>query len=627
MRELKQNDIVRFTVRKQIRYGAVITAGKKNARIWDITLEEERKLPLERLEYVPPVILTLKQLRGLCRFETGWSDLCGGDTPDYIQIEAEQPYTMTADDAIAAMHALRKKNPDHGTVYQDWYLPLYRLIYSVNCIHFEDTPADAETFRFLPSRKDYLNQLYEDDGAIEEMLLEELDIPDTAKYIENDLSDKLKNERRPVPERDYTDEEKEHYLECMWKGETLRTASEPELKLYRAFADELCEKDSVTALRCRGYGCYGGDPAYDCDWNTSLKCMLKLLELTGEAEYANTLGYIYYYGRCWSGEPQYEQAFRYFSIGAAGGWFESRYKLADMFVHGYAVPKNPKIACEIVSELYSENLKRFLTGDPCKFADVALRMGSYEESGYRGTASSALAYLYYLQAAFAIRQREKYHWYGDAKVAESIKKALDRLLSSGRIEKPKRTAEVSLHSMLYHYLKKYRKLQLKIRKQKSGDLELTVCIVPLPEEKHPPKLFITELGTGFCGLLDKLRVTVKNAAAAETAFGEDTVYFDDISGYDFLYGGEIAATIKGTYCFRNPEKLSRTKYRIASVQFAAGQRLYDYLLETEGVAAGDTVIVMTDKGETEVTVAAVTEKAESELPLPLARYRKIVRKK
>ena len=55
------------------------------------------------------------------------------------------------------------------------------------------------------------------------------------------------------------------------------------------------------------------------------------------------IGYIYYYGRCWDGQPQYDEAFRYFSVGAAGGIYESRYKLADMFAKGYGVVQNKNI--------------------------------------------------------------------------------------------------------------------------------------------------------------------------------------------------------------------------------------------------------------------------------------------
>lgn len=121
-----------------------------------------------------------------------------------------------------------------------------------------------------------------------------------------------------------------------------------ELTVYRRFIDDLIPKDNHTALRRKGYGCYGGGPAYECNWDIALECVTRLYELTGKPVYANTLGYIYYYGRCWNGEPKYDEAFRYFSVGAAGFYYESRYKLADMFVHSYGVPKNAKIAYTIV---------------------------------------------------------------------------------------------------------------------------------------------------------------------------------------------------------------------------------------------------------------------------------------
>ena len=52
----------------------------------------------------------------------------------------------------------------------------------------------------------------------------------------------------------------------------------------------------------------------------------------------------------------------------------------------------------------------------------------------------------------------------------------------------------------------------------------------------------------------------------------------------------------------------------------------DYLLDIDGVEVGDTVCVMTDQGKTEVIVAAILEKAESELALPINKYKKIIEK-
>lgn len=73
-------------------------------------------------------------------------------------------------------------------------------------------------------------------------------------------------------------------------------------------------------------------------------------------------------------------------------------------------------------------------------------------------------------------------------------------------------------------------------------------------------------------------------------------------------------------------KLSFKKYRFASVYFNPGGKHYDYLLDTEGVEVGDTVHVMTDRGKAEVVVANIVEKHESELALPINKYKKILDK-
>ena len=73
-----------------------------------------------------------------------------------------------------------------------------------------------------------------------------------------------------------------------------------------------------------------------------------------------------------------------------------------------------------------------------------------------------------MQADFAIRQRLKYDHYGDLSVADSIRTALYRLLSDEDITKPKRTCRIYISYLLRNYLKKYRKIQMKIRHLKNG---------------------------------------------------------------------------------------------------------------------------------------------------------------
>lgn len=561
-----------------------------------------------------------------CRFEKTLGEIMDISNSELF----EDKYIITAQDLISALTNI-KNSGNYSEDIDDWFWTIYDEINGyVNDQHevdFENSPEDVETHRYLPDRNSFLIGIFYD--VIEVMVNEDKSLCENADEVIGMIENFLENEKKPVFERDYTDEDKEYFIKSLGNSDMLSTADEKELDLYRKFIEELCAKDNTTALYYKGYGCYGGDVAYECNWDVSLECILKLYELTGEPMFANTLGYIYYYGRCNNGKPQYDEAFRYFSIGAAGGHFESRYKLADMFENGYGVVKNPKMSFGIVNELYNQNIEYIFNGQfDCKFADVAFRMGNYKEKGYNGVQDSMAAYFYYLQADFAIKRRLQYNRYGDLSVAERIRTAIDNLYSSDKVEKPEKTSDVCIAGMFEDYLSKYRKLQMTVRRLKNGDLKATVRIVPFKGEKYPPKMFITEYYTGFCGMLEKVNFRVKVDGYSDFGGCSTTFEFDYIDGYDFMIGDEIVFTIIGDYYFTNPEKESKKKYKFASVYFSAGGKHYDYLLDIDGISAGDKVIVMTDdRGETEVTVADILEKSESELALPLKKYKKILRKK
>ncbi len=642
LHQIQVNDTVSFLFNRREMHGTVRRVGKKNAAVFVNGLFEMKTLPLTRLTYVPPFTVTMEEIRQLCRYEVNYSELTGG-CPGHAPVILEEPYTITFGDVLAAMENIRASGEDNETIYNEWYSPLYYFMFdSLVSIQFESNPDDVETIAFLPDRATILQTLFEE--LLDDWLSMEMLNTETADRVTGIIRTALENERKPLSERVYTEQEKRHYISRLDNDVLLKKASGRELALLRQFTEELCKKDDITALRCKGYGCYGGNPAYECDWNVSLACVTRLYELTGEAVYANTLGYIYYYGRCWGGQPQYEEAFKYFSIGAAGNYYESRYKLADMFLNGYAVPKNTEIALGIIEELYDQNLPYIKNGNfDCKFADVALRLGGCMEKGDSGYVNLPAAYRFYLQADFAIRQRLRYGNYGDASVAARIRESLDRIQSSGEVGKPVKRTRIYLPGLLSGYLKQYRRLQMKIKPLKGGDLRLTICVAPLKEEKYHPKLFITEENTGFCGLLEALQLRVKNAEIQGLDEFPATVLFDDLAfsddmdftefssdrterGIVFLAEGKIQAVLRGKCFFTSPATSADRKHRIASVCFSPGGRRYDYLLEIDDVVVGDTVIVMTGSGRTEVTVVDVSEKNESELALPFSCYKRILEK-
>ena len=177
-----------------------------------------------------------------------------------------------------------------------------------------------------------------------------------------------------------------------------------------------------------GNACYGGNSLYPCDWNTSRDCMIRLFEKKDDPQYANTLGYIYYYGRCNGGVPEYDKAFHYFGIAAANGLYEGMYKLADMYRHGYGCSKSMRTARNLYGMVYEDSLKHFLKGKNASFADAALRMGNVYAKGIDEEPDPTVAWYYYVQADYAAKIRAKdSDFFGNTTVVINIQKALEEM--------------------------------------------------------------------------------------------------------------------------------------------------------------------------------------------------------
>ena len=228
------------------------------------------------------------------------------------------------------------------------------------------------------------------------------------------------------------DEIKQEFIRKYYENEeSLEDASKEDIEKYKEYVEEGLNKDWPIALYAKGYGCYGGDRAFECDWNVARDCFLKLIEIQGDKDafVYNSLGYIYYYGRCNDGEPEYDKAFKYFSVGAANGVFESTYKCADMFIGGKGVPKSEKAGVNLIMNIYNENKDNFSNeAEGCKFADVALRVGGLFERGCGVEQDFETAYFHYYEAKYAIERRmEEDDFYGDKSVHKNICEALERV--------------------------------------------------------------------------------------------------------------------------------------------------------------------------------------------------------
>ena len=349
-----------------------------------------------------------------------------------------------------------------------------------------------------------------------------------------------------------------------WDDEKLKTADDEIKATYREYLDSLCAEDDVDALIKKACACYGnGNAVYGRDWLASQKCFLRAMQLAPDPYIANTLGYMYYYGRCNDGVPEYDKAYFYFSIGAAAGIPESKYKISDMFLIGAGVPKMPALGAGIIWDLYEEQLREIRHEYyNCDFADVALRAGNLYRNGVQGITDAKMAFYFYLQALFAIRMRRlKCEAYGDDTVENSIRNAMKDVAEEAGYTKVVKTVHYpDMEDLLQDTLGDGYLFEMTMPLIEEGSTRLEFKAAPIAfEDWLKPKLFITVPEACYCSLVPKLSVKVQKIDTEKVFWksNKDTIVFDDVCGSDFYLHGEKVASIPGDYVFTLPREKKR----------------------------------------------------------------------
>ncbi len=384
-----------------------------------------------------PLVLTYSDLKNIFRFSIDYFDLVfsGLDYEDY-QMETmlndflvKKEYAPKLDDYIALLINLKVKNVTVDD-FNRWRFVVDGLL--CNCyIHSykeSDNLLNHWLFKYEGDVINYvLAHLYDEELAEEDfqedLLIDFIDLDG----LVGELQAFKENADKDILERNYTVTNKKSLITYVVDNDLIATLEYPYDELYKQFVVDLVEIDDITGLDALAYAVYGGNRFFECDWNKAQELFEKLYSRTGDPEYANSLGYIYYYGRSNNGIAQDDLAFKYFSIGAAAGNYESLYKLADMFMAGRAVVKNRFIAINIYNELFKENKEVIENGYfNCKFADIAYRVATTildDGDDYKFVP----AYYYLLMAKFAIDKRiEHSNNYGDDIVKKNIEEAIEK---------------------------------------------------------------------------------------------------------------------------------------------------------------------------------------------------------
>ena len=507
------------------------------------------KITYEMLGPWKSEVLSVEALRRFARFEISFTELM--NNRKLAPIEIPEPYQIIPEDLMAAVENYHRKGISEKEFGDEYFWPLWDEIYNgVGIETAMDGPDDykagwiPDQYSVFSNAWDVLTRAFEygyDDVSLDEVITE--------------VQTWLDNRDKPLAEQEFTRDQKWVILDY-WSNERLESADAEAKAVYRKVLDSLCEENDIGALMKKAYACYGnGNAVYGQDWQASQECLLKLMELDPNPRTANTLGYMYYYGRCTDGVPEYDKAFYYFSIGAAGWFCESRYKLADMYRHGYGVAKNPSVVWTIIWELYEEQVEKICAGNfACNFADVALRAGDIWKEGINCCRDPDKALYYYLQAQYAIRMRMLVEDnYGDQGVVAGIDEAIAGILPETSYPMPLKTAHLyNLEDLLRYGLEKRHHMEMKVKRINEVEARLTFRIVPFEDEPNKPKLFVTVPRMHFCGLVDEVTVTAREIEVLHILDGGDTVRFDSVRGRElYLYGRKVAE-VDADLLYRRP---------------------------------------------------------------------------
>ncbi len=386
------------------------------------------------------------------------------------------------------------------------------------------------------------------------------------------------------------------------------------------------EKGSPYSMKLLGYFYYEGINDFPYDQTKALYWFEKYFKKTGDPDVARTMGYIYYYGRTTNGVPQGDKAFQYFAIGhIAGKYFEATYKLADCYLKGYGTPICPQAAFNLVDEIYKPTRDNFLFGEDSKFADVALRMGTFYKDGIYVEKNLNEAQVFYLEAKAAIKERLKNMEYiGDRSVAAAINRNLEEVENKLHIPSERVVVDggyditgttIGFRKQKYDINFENGKLFVTIRKTKKDDQKYYLPYANSIGFIERSKKVVLQMTLEFPDSGFRLMEAVQENKIVEFVVLPEGIYagikMKDNDVLPFFSKTESIVLIPQT--IKDIEK----RYPVVSVEFYPGSKLYDYLSLDEDVQIDDEVVVNSRGEEKTAIVKGIKYLYEDQLPLPI----------
>lgn len=495
-----------------------------------------------------------------------------------VVIEYGGDRKFTLNDLASVLEKVITNKTDAAVFFFTWFEPLILHFYDVLKLNrlYGESPVSIEGYRLtsMPVTDDdllawmlsYILSMYK------EMSLIQVHVPASEYINAEDLLHMIdvhdEEEMLPVEERHYMNDIKEDFIRELDNDLILKDVDRYTKKLFIRYVNELCEIKNFNALRIKGFACLGGNSVFKCDFREAAACMEILWKEGGFGYAANTLGFICLEGRLTDGVPDYEQAFRYFSIGHAFGISESTFKLAQMFTEGLCVTRNLEMAASLLERLYIDSRYRFEQEDyDGAFAEAAMHMGQLQLKVYQDNPVSFMfmhdqALDFFLQARYALMRRSQFGLsQSDRKIAAIADERIRELTEGVKVYKTSYTTPYPgpVRDFLSYRPSGTYSLELKVLK--NNKMKITIRRLSSKNETLSPLTLITYREFLCCDLTDFVTVTGNDAKVVSINSDNDLI-FDDASIESapdggavirFFHGNRETAVIKaGSFTIRRP---------------------------------------------------------------------------
>ncbi|MCF0228379.1 MAG: sel1 repeat family protein [Parasporobacterium sp.] len=469
----RQNDWVKIEYGEYAgccgRISAVNTNGSYKVLPYDYSHEPGPVTDMDGAALLPirPFEADPELLKRLVRAECFYRDIADRVFPEF-NIKASREYLLTSEDVSAALGNINR-NPDCLNDFREWFWLIQNVFYDSLQIKERSKPgflcdapsSDDELFATVYNLLDNLYWkleeryvareetarfivTFDEEPEWQEGTLFGVGLEETAyRAVCSDIISRITtydiNKKLPRDEWQYSDSQKRHII-SLYEDEDLGSASKAARSQFREFVDDLAEKGDVQALKIIGWSFYEGSPVYRQSYRKAEKYLLKLFNKTGDPYAANALGHISYYGYNRKNVPDYEKAFKYYTLGALAGLDESICRLGDMLIYGRGTVRNLDTGMNLIVDGYKDAMMRFCDGEyDNRFPDYAYRMGNICRENLIMGMGARDSYKFYLEARYALNKcMETEKGPVDEKLLQDIEEAIKDIVSRYRPD-PDRT--------------------------------------------------------------------------------------------------------------------------------------------------------------------------------------------